>query len=68
MYCQGSTIIQFNCCTYSDREEANVKDLAEKNNLKLVSAALYFMVTATDQLMDENPGGDEICDRTNSEE
>lgn len=64
MYGQGSNIIQFNCCTYSDREDTNVKDLAEKNNLKLVSAALYFMVTATDQLMDEKPDKDQICDRT----
>lgn len=45
-----------------------MKDLAEKNNLNPVSAAHYFMVTATDQLMDEKPDKDGICDRTHSDE
>lgn len=68
MYCQGSEIANFNCCTYEERENVNIKDLSENNNLNPVSAALYFSVTATDQLMDTKPDKDGICDRVYSED
>lgn len=45
-----------------------MKDLSEKNNLNYVPGAMYFMVTATDQLMDDEPDKGGICDRTYREE